>query len=173
MRGSKVIETILEALRKGAEGTAGLLDVLNEIWSEKFRDRQKFYRLLNHLKSQGLIEGEKRGKKTFWQITKKGGEKLALLRERNLYGKEGACYEAEGDDTFKIITYDIPIAEDKKRSWLRWSLENLGFTLLQKSVWVGKKKIPEKFLINLRKRKMITYIHIFEVRKSGTLKEFS
>lgn len=174
MRGSKAIETILNILQSGTKTTAALIDVLafsKEQWAAKYRDRHKFYALLNHLKSQGLVSSEKKGKNSFWRITKKGEEKILVLRERNLYGKESGEYKPENDDTFKIVVYDVPASENRKRWWLRWALGELGFTMFQKSVWLGKKKLPQEFLEDLRERKMLSYVHILEIKKKGTLKE--
>ena len=70
-----------------------------------------------------------------------------------------------------MIAYDIPAEKNEMRQWLRFALLALGFTILQKSVWVGKKVIPESFMRDLRARKMLSYVHILEVRKSGTLRE--
>lgn len=197
MRGSRAIEFVLEILQGGAEASAAIFDVMTSgyaesrrkafrlakyprsyfktNWAETFRDRQNFYRLLNYLKSQGLVESKKGGRGPIWKITKQGGEKLDLLRARNFYAKEAADYgEKTGHDTsVKIIVYDIPQGEERKRRWLRWALKNLGFTLLQKSVWTGKRKIPEEFLFDLKTRHMLPYVHIFEIAKSGTLREMT
>ncbi|MDO8536817.1 MAG: hypothetical protein Q7R94_01060 [bacterium] len=192
MNTSRVMEFVLDFLQGSSEAFINLAETstlkyggrkrlakiaagrgfrFEEQWSDLYRNRQKFYNLLNHLKSQGLVEAKKHGRTSFWKITKKGEEKLLILRERNLYGKKSADYGAGQADTFKIISYDIPANENRKRWWLRLALLSLGFTVLQKSVWVGRKKIPQEFLEDLRLRKMLSYIHIFEVRKSGTLKE--
>jgi len=194
MRTSKVVEFILNLLQASAETFINLAEAtttkygssrkelwktaadrggfrFKENWSELYGNRQKFHNLLNHLKSQGLVESEKRGRTSFWKITKKGKEELPTIRERNLYSKENAGYEVGPADTIKIVSYDVPSQENKKRWWLRWALLSLGFNMLQKSVWVGKKKIPQEFLDDLRLRKMLPYVHIFEVKKRGTLKE--
>jgi len=197
MRGSIVIEKILEVLQHGAEASVGILDVFlsdyaesrrklargikygprhfKTDWAEVFRDRQRFYSLLNYLKQQGLIEGKKEEGKSLWKITKQGLAKLKLLKERNRYSKEGAVYAERGDDSsLKIIAYDIPVGEgEKKRGWLRWALKNLGFTMLQKSVWMGKRKVPEEFLRDLHERRLLPHVQIFEVAKRGTLKEIT
>jgi len=47
----------------------------------------------------------------------------------------------------------------------------LGFTMLQKSLWIGSNKIPEEFIEDLKEWKIIEYVHIFEVTKKGTLVE--
>lgn len=177
MKASMVIEKVLEILQGGAEATVEIFDVMTSGYGESrrkiSRDRQKFYNLLNYLKKQGFVESKKREKKSVWKITAKGREKLDLLKERNLYSKENAQYEeGKSDSNFKIIVYDIPVNEgNKKRDWLRAALKNLGFTMLQKSVWVGKKKIPEEFLNDLNQRKMLKYVQILEVARTGTLRE--
>lgn len=136
-------------------------------------ERQKFYNLLNYLKRQGFIESKKHGRASFWKTTGAGLKKLGVLRERNLYSAANTQYgDPKTDAGFKIIAYDIPAKEGgKKRFWLRAALARMGFTTLQKSVWVGKKKIPEQFLEDLRARRMLPYVHVFEVGKSGTIKE--
>ncbi len=191
-----VIEKVLEILQGGAEATATIFDAMmadyqtsrrkigrasykggiqfKNSWAEEYRENQKFYTLLGYLKRQGLVEAKKKENKNIWHITKKGIEKLEVIKERNLYSKTTVDYsekEKQGSESVKIITYDIPAKENPKRSWIRWALANLDFTMLQRSVWLGKRKIPEEFLIDLRKRKMMDYVQIFEVAKSGTIKE--
>lgn len=197
MRTSSVIETILEILQEEAEATADLFDIFTSDyatsrrkiarslkygprrfktnWAEVYRNRQKFFNLLNHLKRQGLVESKKEGRRSIWKITAAGLGKLKLLKQRNLYSKQSTEYEStENEAALKIITYDIPVREGhKKRDWLRAVLANLGFTLLQKSVWVGKRKIPEAFLNDLHERKLLPYVHVFTVAKSGTIKEIT
>ena len=197
MKASVVIEKVLETLQGGAEATVEIINVMTSSygesrrkisrslkyggrnfksdWAESYRNRQKFYNLLNYLKKQGFVESKKREKKSVWKITKKGLEKLDLLKERNLYSRENARYEeGKSDSNFKIIVYDIPVNEgNKKRDWLRAALKNLGFTMLQRSVWVGKRKIPEEFLNDLHQRKMLKYVQIFEVAREGTLREIT
>lgn len=196
MRGSIAIEKILEALQSGAEGGATLLDIavsdvdarrkakramrgdgihFNQDWVAAFRDRQKFYGLMAHLKRQGFVEAKKSDNKSIWKITKSGLAKLKVLKERNKFSRLSASYPKSADEGgLKIIAYDIPSADSqKKRLWLRWALLDLGFTMLQRSVWVGKKKIPEQFLKDLRERGLLPYVEIFEVAKTGTLKKVS
>lgn len=75
------------------------------------------------------------------------------------------------DKKLKIFAYDIPEREKQKRAWLREVLRLLGFRMLQKSLWIGKSKIPEGFLQDLRKKEIMDHVHIFEISKTGTLKE--
>lgn len=193
MRISPVIEKILEILQGGAETTIGLLDVMTlgysesykklkhyqrgqarfkSDWSRSYPESQKFYSLLYHLKKQGFIENKKDGRGSVWRIKSAGIEKLADIKKRKIFSPSLVNYHEE-PDTLKIIIFDIPVKEDRKRYWLRAALERIGFRMLQKSVWFGKKKIPESFMRDLRERGMVDYVHILAVSKTGSLRKLS
>jgi hypothetical protein len=42
--------------------------------------------------------------------------------------------------------------------------------MVQKSLWLGKVKIPEEFLVDIRKLSLLDYVEIFEITKTGSLK---
>jgi len=201
MRISPAIEKILEVLQGGVETTVGLLDAMTSgysesykklkryqrepfsfsakggsasggknDWSKSYSESQKFYSLLYYLKKQGLIESKKDGCGSLWRIKPAGAEKLTDIKKRKVFSPSYINYSEEAD-TLKIVTFDIPAKENNKRFWLRAVLERLGFKMLQKSVWFGKKKIPESFMDDLRERGMIDYVHILSVNKAGSLRE--
>ncbi|MBI3589518.1 MAG: CRISPR-associated endonuclease Cas2 [Candidatus Liptonbacteria bacterium] len=132
------------------------IDRINEA-----RERQRFYNLISKLKREGLVAG-----KTRLKITAVGREKV--LKSKGFDVKFGR-YEKEKDDTVKIVIFDIPEKDRHKRDWLRVSLSRLGFKMLQKSVWMGKVKIPEEFLEDLRFIRISQYVHIFSAEKLGTI----
>ncbi|TSC52603.1 MAG: hypothetical protein LiPW39_556 [Parcubacteria group bacterium LiPW_39] len=194
MSRGQIIPKILEILQSQAETTVSLFDAftlsygeshrkMHQVikygfkrfkadWAFLYRERQQFYSLLNQLKNQGFIEKKKTSQKqSLWKITKRGREKIRIIRKFNFFKKASVIYKKEDDDKVKVITFDIPERERNKREWLRAVLSALGFTLLQQSVWIGKNKIPEKFLFDLKDREMLPYIHIFKVDKKGTIKE--
>lgn len=191
MRISLATEKILEILQEGAENTVGLLDAFTSgysesyrklrryknhpprfktDWSDMYHKSQKFYSLLYQLQKQGLVEKKKQNKNSFWQIKNAGIEKLKKIRTMKTFSVSSINYREE-QDNLKIIAFDIPAKEDRKRHWLRAVLKRLGFTMLQKSVWVGKKKIPENFLRDLKERDMLDYVHILGISKTGSLRE--
>lgn len=168
------MEMVLFALVGGAVITAELLDMMfprrygkTPLASPSYQneERQKFYALLNYLKQQGFVENKKKGRSALWKITLAGLKKLKFLNKLNM-----PDYQTETDDKLKIIIFDVPEKERRKRMWLREVLKMLGFRMLQFSVWVGKNKIPGRFLEELRDKQMLSYIHILEISKSGTLK---
>lgn len=136
-----------------------------EIPKESFSNKQQFYALLNHLKRQGLVVKQGSEKGMIWKITSAGLQRLKLFKENR---KE---YDMIPDDKLKIIAYDIPERKKQKRAWLREVLKLFGFHMLQKSLWIGKRGIPENFLLDLRKKEIVSYVHIFEISKTGTIKE--
>ena len=69
-----------------------------------------------------------------------------------------------------IFAFDVPEKEKRKRGWLRTVLRRLDFTMIQKSVWVGKSKIPQEFLEDIYRFKMVDFVEIFEVSKTGSLR---
>jgi len=187
MKLGKKTEMILLCLVGGAVITAELLDLMlmggrqefykrahrklyggpafAELPKATFSDKQQFYALLNNLKRQGLVEKKASQRGAIWKITMTGLQKLKLFKENR---KE---YGVTLDNKLKIFAFDIPESEKLKRAWLREVLRLLGFKMLQKSLWIGKNKIPEDFLFDLRKKGMMSYVHIFEISKTGTLKE--
>lgn len=185
-----IVEKILKILKSQIAATADLLDIatsgygasyrkmrgINDFKSQKEivveiekQQLQQFYSILNKLKNQGFIQKKKDGKISFWKITKKGLKKLKIIKNNSHYYSKKFKYKIVDDDKMKIIIFDIPEKERRKRDWLRFALGALEFSLLQQSVWIGNKKIPEDFLYDLQKLKILPYIHIFEITKQGTI----
>lgn len=144
--------------------------ILNQKELEK-KERQKFYNLLSYLRRRGFIEKKKiEGNRVLWKLTKNGLNWLKKKKEENkLPVLSFKSPEEIKKDYFKIIVFDIPENDKWKRNWLRQSLKNLGFSMLQKSVWIGKNKLPEEFIFKLREFKILSNIHIFEAKERGTI----
>jgi DNA-binding transcriptional regulator PaaX len=147
------------------------IDSVNEKTEKEIdrENRQKFYNLLGHLQKQGFIQKRKNeNEKTFWKITKKGMDYLGVSKAKNkllVPIKAGA----KEKDSLKVIVFDIPESHKKERNWLRKTLVNLEFKMLQKSVWTGEIKLPKNFFVRLKNLKLLNYVHIFEVNKKGTI----
>jgi len=187
MRGDN-IKTVLAILAGSAFLTLELLDEVfggtRSVYKNKARRKnsiffnfeedyntkevQRFYSLLNKLKSQGFIKKKQAKKGSLWNITKSGLEKLGILNK-----KKKIEYESKPDNKIKIIVFDISEYERWKRGWLREALTALEFSMFQKSVWIGKNKIPEQFFEDLREMKLLPCVHVLEVSASGTIRELS
>ena len=79
-------------------------------------------------------------------------------------------YQKLDTDKFSIVAFDVPERERRKRDWLRATLGRMGYKTIQRSVLLGKTKIPSEFLDDLRKLHMVDYVEIFEITKTGSLR---
>jgi len=71
----------------------------------------------------------------------------------------------------RIVCFDIPEKERKKRRWIREELLSLEYQPLQKSVWVGFAPLPEDFFEDLDLLSLRDHIHLFSVGKKGTIEK--
>jgi hypothetical protein len=133
-----------------------------QIAREKRRNLQKY---ISKLESQGLLLKNSHNK---IYLSIKGKKKLSLLRKNKVPNRE--AYKKQPNDKFLIISYDIPIAFNKERNILRSLLTLLGFQMVHKSFWIGKVLLPSRFITDLEKLRILKFIEIMEVTKTGTLK---
>ena len=193
LRMSATVEKILDVLQAQAETTVGLLDVVfsdrytsyqkarsflrygpKEFkiqWADWYRDRQRFYSLLNELKHAGLVVKKRAKGETMWRITKKGSKRLERYGKQYRGGLPVQKYSMENRAELVILSYDIPERERRKRAWIRENLKNLGFIQLHQSLWAGKGGLPEEFVHDLRTYTLYSYVHIFSVSRKGTIKK--
>jgi DNA-binding transcriptional regulator PaaX len=132
---------------------------------------QRYYVMLYKLRKQGLIARAKRTNGILYRITEAGKNKLAILKSRPGPSLPPAHYsDREDAKKFLIVAFDIPEHSKRKREWLRSALRNLGMQMIQKSVWMGKIKLPEDFLEDLKKLRIYDFVEIFEISKIGSLR---
>ena len=113
-----------------------------------------FYTTLSRLKQRGLLQ--KSG--SAWYITQKGKILFAKLMRKKEFGKLAKR------EKNMIITFDIPENLRKKRAWLRGELSLLGFSAIQKSVWLGPAPLPKAFVGDLKDKNILTYLRFFEAK---------
>ncbi len=135
--------------------------------------KQRLHELMHRLLKDGLIKSKNRGKNRLVSITWKGKSALETLRREKSSALPPTHYSPSEEDLLKIIIFDIPERERRKRNWLRIVLRNLEFTMLQKSVWAGKTKLPKEFLESLERLKLLDYVEIFAISKTGSLKQLT
>ena len=104
---------------------------------QRSREQREFYDLLYRLKRDGFITGKQTGNKNRWLRTAKGEKKIDILKKYFSETRPRNKYEKENDSEIKIIAFDIPEKYRRKRWWLRGAVKSMGFTMLQKSVWIS------------------------------------
>ncbi len=137
----------------------------------ELKSKNKYYSYIYRLKKDGLIEEKIHNNKKFFALTSLGKNKLKILKNKRKEKMSLANYHKENSDKSTIVIFDIPEKEKEKRKWLRSVLKNLGFQMIQKSVWLGKVKIPQQFIEDLNHLEIINYVEIFEITKAGSLKQ--
>lgn len=156
--GSSKIDYEYQQLRKSRKD--------REFQARIVEDRKnKLRAYISKMKHDGLIK-ESNNKFT---ISDKGKVKLGKLRnslpERH--------YNSDTQINPIIISFDIPERFRRKRDWLREVVKNLGFKMVHQSVWIGNVKIPKDFIFDLENLKILEFIEIFEISRTGSLKKLT
>lgn len=116
---------------------------------------------LSRMKKNGLLSKEK----DVWKITPLG---KAILHQKH---KTLISFKEKVTITRKkkiIIMFDIPENRRKYRDWLRCELNNLGFELIQKSVWFGP-ELPKQFIQYLEEIHILKYVRFFKVQENDII----
>ncbi|OHA04868.1 MAG: hypothetical protein A2934_00825 [Candidatus Sungbacteria bacterium RIFCSPLOWO2_01_FULL_47_10] len=143
-------------------------DLLGTESSYRF-SKPTFSAVLSRLHKEGFVLRHGARKKSRWAITKKG---LKLLNIRKEEGRNiSNSITSHKDGVMRIVCFDIPEKERKKRRWIREELLSLEYQPLQKSVWVGFAPLPEDFFEDLDLLSLRDHIHLFSVGKKGTIEK--
>ena len=157
---------------KAAKKRKSLVDFFFSLSDEKPKAKRKLSKLLYVLKKDGFISKDKPNGSLF--LTVKGREHLKKLDERlRKLLPRVKDYKKEIDGVLKIIAFDIPEREKSKRRWLCSVLKNLGFEMRQKSVWVGRSRLPVYFIKDISRLGLLDCVDIFEVAKKGSLNDLN
>jgi DNA-binding transcriptional regulator PaaX len=184
MKGKQTL-LVLEIVKQGPIGSYELLKKMFESdYGDAYRAmttksdrasaakamRIRYRNFLYKLKQDGLIREERTLGATRFVILEKGKIKLAALRQREPFPPPGS-YKREEGTGITIVAFDIPESSRKKRDWLRNVLRATGFTMIQRSVWAGKMRIPVALLRDFQELKIMKYMEIFQTTKTGILRQ--
>ena len=136
----------------------------------KLREKQYLHNLISQLKKDGLIKERTSNKNKKLITTPAGKNKFLLLKQKIKNQLPIAKYPQEKGGKITILIFDIPEKQKRKRNWLRETLKELGFKMIQKSVWIGKVKIPIELIKDLNMLHLINFVEIFEISRIGSLK---
>ena len=118
--------------------------------------RDSFSALLSRLRSQGLVARSGPRPRSIWQITPRGRDYLRPHLMRT-------------DGVGRVVAFDIPERERKKRDAIRVGLMAAGYHQLQQSVWYGERPLPQDFVELIDVLRLRPCVHIFSVKRSGTM----
>lgn len=144
-------------------------DLLDAGPSYKF-SKPTFSSILSQLRKEGFVARKNSRKYAIWAITAKGADFLERNKGKNI-SMAVKIRKPVKDGIMRIVSFDIPEKQRKKRRWIREELLGLGYKCLQKSVWVGFSPLPEDFFEDLDLLLLRNHIHVFSVNKKGTLQQ--
>lgn len=122
---------------------------------------RSFSAVLSRLRQEGLVVKSKKGKRFAWALTSKGRSSINTSRLPIEPAKE--------DGIPRLVMYDVPEVDKRKRELLRAHLVVLGYRQLQKSVWLGYAPLPQEFMELVRDYKLNDMVHILSIHKQGTI----
>lgn len=118
---------------------------------------------LSRLRREGLVERLGTGRRSKWRLTAEG--KKSILKQP----RHAQLSQPRKDGIMRLVIFDIPERDRRKRDMVRAELIFCKFRQLQKSVWIGEYPLPEDFVSLLDNLRLTRNVHIFSVREEGTL----
>lgn len=118
---------------------------------------------LQRLQKQGLVIHEHKQ----WTLTKTGKDFAESSFQYKKFRNKGRL--PRKDNTTRIVIFDVPETEKRKREWLRGELIYHEYKPLQKSVWIGNRSLLPELIKTIDFLNMSSYVHIFSVKNKGTI----
>ena len=130
-------------------------------------DASKIRESIKRLRREGLVRQS--GTNNTLHLTREG---IEILKYNEGY-RPIKDYEKipNHNHEFIIVIFDIPEILHEKRDWFRRALKNIDFSMLQKSVWIGRNRIPKTLLQDIAQNGLAKYIEFFSAVKIGTLRK--
>lgn len=124
--------------------------------------QEQFSKLIHHLKRNNFIKVQKLKGKQAIILTKKGLDKAIKARFK-IEGSQKKKIRHDGK--WLMIIFDVPENYKKKRELLRSILQNLGYKMFQKSVWITPYDVSEKTEKLLQFYSLDEYARIFLIEE--------
>lgn len=134
-----------------------------------FERRTSVSSILVRLRRAGLVARDGPQKISSWHITAQGKKRLAVLSAGPAPLPKNKHILAKKDGKLRIVIFDVPERDRRKRDWLRTQLLACDFKPLQKSVWTGTRPLPEALIEEIDALDLSTHVHIMSIGEKGTL----
>lgn len=101
---------------------------------------------------------------------KYNGSSIKITKDGQKYLKRRNAFLQSFNSNFKkdqekdlIVLFDIPENRKAEREWFRRHLIKFGYTMVQKSVWIGPSPLPKEFIEYIKKIKLQNSIRTFKL----------
>ncbi|MDO8591304.1 MAG: hypothetical protein Q7R60_00020 [bacterium] len=127
------------------------------------KEWRKFYASLDYLNKRGYVRVlEKSDGRLKVKITRKGEDQIKEFDIDSLELKK----QENWDGKWRVIIFDVPVAKNKFRLAFTDKIKDLGFVMIQKSVWAYPYECYEELMI-LRKyfniEQCVSYFEAMEI----------
>jgi|SRR3989344_6673998 len=135
---SEIVKDVLRAaLVTGAITIAAtspyfVINLLNGCRKFNKYPKPKISDAFSRLKRQGLISVEKTGRQIHIKLTPEGKKKAGFYQVNDLSVKKPKKW----DSRWRLVIFDISESKRIRREAFRGKLKELGFRVIQKSVWI-------------------------------------
>jgi DNA-binding transcriptional regulator PaaX len=154
---SPLTQTIIALLFSGKHASQ------KEMWRQIYGiprevqiSRSQVNNAVTKLKQHGWIEKKIINDKVYYAITKQGKTQALIYNSKTFSRTRGK--------TSTIVIFDIPEEKRTFRNFVRRLLQNMDFTMLQRSVFITPYILPEDFYTLLREMKLLEYFLFIEGR---------
>ncbi len=127
--------------------------------------RKSLLTTLHYLKKQKLVAQRNIKGRRAWQLTLPGKKLLHTTHSNGIIH----FLPCPIDHIVRLVTFDIPETDRKKRNWLRNTLVSCGYAQLHKSVFFAMRPLPQDVIEKISELNLHNYVHIIGVNKQGTL----
>lgn len=133
-------------------GTASLQTILGESHGSPKRVKRESARTtLWRLEKRGFIERSENGE---FRLSEEGSR---FLKQKERLPEE------PWDGKWRLVTFDIPEKRRRERDWLRSALINAGYSLIQRSVFLGKRPIPHSISETIEERSLSGFVRLIVI----------
>lgn len=127
--------------------------------------KSSYQRVLTELKRQDLVYVTKDGEEISYTLTPAGAYRLQQVMIDEISIK----IPKKWDRKWRVVTFDIPIKNSKQRAAFVHRLKNLGFVMVQKSMWVHPAPCFSEVEQLAGHYNVMRYCILFEVNKFDDL----
>lgn len=148
-----------------APNVAQLLDMFDP---KGRAQRNKIWKAIKYLESQERIRiAEEKGERTL-VLTRQGQVALDELSIEELRVQPPRTW----DRKWRIVMFDIPMYKSRNRIPFRAKIQDLGFEMYQKSVWVYPYECRQEVLMVAEHYEVREYIRYLTVEEMSNMREF-
>lgn len=112
-----------------APNTLQLIDYFNP---KGRAERNRIWKVIKYLESKNRVSFEERGGKTYVVLTQTGGRRLSEDFIADLAVRKPRRW----DHKWRLVMFDLPMRHEKVRQAFRNKIEDFGFEMYQRSVFI-------------------------------------